>query len=403
MKLGFRIALRYVMAGGSQTYLMMALVMIGVTAYTFITATVTGVQKSVIDQTLGSSSHVTVEPYDRLPLVLDSSKEVLPVIIRGQQRDKKISDWKSVMKRIEGLAGITSLSPTVTGSGFAIKGTQSRPISLKGGYTDQLDGIVDVKTSIIQGEFKLDSGRCVIGITLAKKLSLSLGEKVRLQSEKGIIATYQIAGLISKGNPNFDESTVWLDLHDAQRMMELPGAITAIETKLSDIWVADAVARRLSDRTGLDCKPWTRENGQIMTLITSQNLATGVIRAFALLSVAVGIASVLNVTVSQKSKEIGIVKSMGAKANQITATFVILGGLIGFVGGILGAVLTYISTSAIVGATKDLPKGGPTVSMDFRPEYIWQAILVAITVAVVGAIIPARKASRLDPVEAIRV
>jgi lipoprotein-releasing system permease protein len=216
------------------------------------------------------------------------------------------------------------------------------------------------------------------------------------------IASFQVRGIVYAGTPAFDETNVFVYLPDAQRLLRKTGAITSIETKLYDLWDADKLADRIQDRTGLEAKPWNRENGQIMSLITSQNLATGVIRAFALLSVAVGIASVLNVTVTQKSKEIGILKSMGARGINITSTFVALGGLIGVVGGIFGAILSYASTVLVGGLTKAAPKGTPSFTMDFRPEYIWQAVAVAIVVAMLGAIIPSRKAARLDPVEAIR-
>jgi lipoprotein-releasing system permease protein len=402
MIFGFRVAIRYLLSGGGQTILMVSLVMIGVTAYTFITATVQGVQSNVIDSTLGSSSHVTIEPWDRLPVLIAEAENILPTTVQGQQRDKVITDWKSVLERIEGLPGIVAVSPSVVGSGFAIRGTQLRPISIKGGFTEEVNGIVDLRKDLTAGSFLLDSGGCVIGVTLARKLNLGIGDKFRIQSEKLDIASFQVRGIVYAGTPAFDETNVFVYLPDAQRLLRKTGAITSIETKLYDLWDADKLADRIQDRTGLEAKPWNRENGQIMSLITSQNLATGVIRAFALLSVAVGIASVLNVTVTQKSKEIGILKSMGARGINITSTFVALGGLIGVVGGIFGAILSYASTVLVGGLTKAAPKGTPSFTMDFRPEYIWQAVAVAIVVAMLGAIIPSRKAARLDPVEAIR-
>jgi len=298
MIFGFRVAIRYLLSGGGQTILMVSLVMIGVTAYTFITATVQGVQSNVIDSTLGSSSHVTIEPWDRLPVLIAEAENILPTTVQGQQRDKVITDWKSVLERIEGLPGIVAVSPSVVGSGFAIRGTQLRPISIKGGFTEEVNGIVDLRKDLTVGSFLLDSGGCVIGVTLARKLNLGIGDKFRIQSEKLDIASFQVRGIVYAGTPAFDETNVFVYLPDAQRLLRKTGAITSIETKLYDLWDADKLADRIQDRTGLEAKPWNRENGQIMSLITSQNLATGVIRAFALLSVAVGIASVLNVTVT---------------------------------------------------------------------------------------------------------
>lgn len=402
MKLGLRLAFRYVLSGGSQTALMAALVMIGVTAYTFITATVQGVQANVIDQSLGSSSHLTVEPFDRLPQTLNPSAETLVVVQSGNQRDKRISDWQSVMKRMATVPGIIAISPNINGSGFAERGTQIRPITIKGGNADELENIVHMKKNLVAGNFQLSAGRVVLGKTLAGRLSVGVGDRLRLRSEKGVAFEVWINGIVYAGSPNFDDGTVFTSLADAQRLMNLEGGISTIETKVDEIFSADQVAFRVADRTGLRAKPWTEENKQIMTLIQSQNIATGVIRGFALLSIAFGIGSVLNVTVAQKSKEIGIIKGMGGQTGSILSAFVCLGALIGLIGGVSGAGLTYVVMAMIRTALGAAPKGSPTFSMDFRPEFIWQAVVSSLIVASLGAIVPARNASRMDPVEAIR-
>lgn len=402
MRLGFRLGLRYVLAGGTQTLLMMVLVMIGVTAYTFITATVVGVQSSVIDQSLGASSHITVEARERLPLTLEASRGELVVTQTGQQRDKKITDYRSLMERLDANPNLTAVSPVVSGGGFISRGTQSRPITIMGCDAERMEKIIQARKDLELGEFKLEAGDVVLGRTLAKRLNISLGDRVRVNSDKGISADFRVTGVLYKGTPPIDEQNIYVKLEDGQRLLDRVGNISAIETKVADVFTADAIAASL-DMGDLDVKPWTRENTQVLTLIQSQNLATGVIRGFALLSVAFGVASVLNVTVAQKSKEIGILKGMGGRTSTFMVTFISLGGAIGALGGVMGAGLTYLAMAAVKSVSAAAPKGSPSLSMDFRPEYISQAIYLSVIVAMVGAILPSWKAARLDPMEAIRI
>jgi len=401
---GFYTALRYVQSGRNQTILMLCLVMVGVTAYTFITATVQGIQSDVIRNSLGSSSHVTIEPFDDLPIVdrtIDRG-QVLSTIQTGQQREKKISDWPSEIARLGELPEITVISPAVLGSGFVERGTQSRPVSIRGGEPELMDLIVNIKKDLVEGVFDLSAGKAVIGITLAKKLNVSVSDRVRVISNRGVQTNVQIAGIVYAGNPIADESTIYVTLGDAQRLLRLDGSISAIEVKVKNVFDAAKVAEILRQRVKLKCTPWMENNTQVLTLISSQNIATGVIRAFALLSVALGIASVLNVTVTQKGKEIGIIKSMGAVQSQVLYVFIFLGGFIGLLGGLAGAFLSYVLNAALKVVSANTQKGAPSFATDFQMRQVWEAVIVAVLVAVIGAYIPARKASKLDPVEAIR-
>lgn len=400
----YKVASRYLFAGRGQTLLMLSLVCVGITAYAFITSTVQGIQSSAIKNTLGSSAHITIEPFDNLPY-LDpelTGSALVSKVQTGQQREKKIDNWQSIVRKVESIPGIKAVSPTVLGSGFAEKGTQSRPITIRGGYPEQLDSIVNIKEDLESGEFRITPGTCVIGSTLAKKLNIVPGDRLRLLSNKNLSQSFQLAGVVYAGSPIIDEQTVFVYLSDAQRLAAIGSGISVIEMAVPDVFLAKTVSDRAQDVTGLESSSWQETSLQIVNLLSSQNLATGFIRLFALVSVALGIAAVLNVTVTQKSKEIGILKAMGAVQSQILFVFIFLGASIGLIGGSAGAAASIGINFLIRKMAAEAPKGSPTFAVEILPHQLIEAVVIACLIAAFGAYLPARKASRLDPVEAIR-
>ena len=135
---------------------------------------------------------------------------------------------------------------------------------------------------------------------------------------------------------------------------------------------------------------------QLMNALRSQSLSTQMISLFVALSVALGIASVLSVSVVQRTREIGILRAMGTTRAQMLRVFLVQGGLFGLAGSVVGALAGY----GLVGAFNTF---GP--KLFFIPVNPWLpvfAALLATVTGIVAAAVPARRASRLDPVEAIR-
>jgi len=129
-------------------------------------------------------------------------------------------------------------------------------------------------------------------------------------------------------------------------------------------------------------------------------MSKNLIRVFALVSVAFGIASVLGVSVVQKSKEIGIMKGMGTKTWQILMIFLFSGGLIGIIGAPVGAGLGATLINFL--ASRPAPPGGTGFPGRFEMAFFWQAVIISFIVCLLSGLGPARKAAKMDPVEAIR-
>jgi lipoprotein-releasing system permease protein len=243
----------------------------------------------------------------------------------------------------------------------------------------------------------------VIGAELAKDLGAGLHDKIRTRSGKGRELVFTIAGIFRAGVKEINERSLYLSLTNAQRLLDLVGYLTAVEMKIDDVFQANAIADRLAPKTGLKASSWMRDNKDILAALNGQSGTSLLIKIFVMISVAFGIASVLIVTVVQKSREIGILKSMGARTRSITLIFLLQGLFVGLIGSLVGCVLG----SGLVWLILLIPgEGGLAKGKLFPAElelaYLWQAFAVSVLIGMAAGIAPARRAAQLDPVEVIR-
>jgi len=163
-----------------------------------------------------------------------------------------------------------------------------------------------------------------------------------------------------------------------------------------DIFGADAVAQRIGGRLGLKAESWMQTNGQLMNALRSQSMSTRMISLFVALSVAFGIASVLSISVVQRTREIGILRAMGMQRAQLLRVFLVQGALLGLAGSTLGAGVGY-------GLVWVFNTFGPKLFyIPVSPWLVPMAMLLATLTGVLAALVPSRRAAGLDPVVAIR-
>ena len=156
------------------------------------------------------------------------------------------------------------------------------------------------------------------------------------------------------------------------------------------------MAARIGRLTGLKAESWMETNAQLMNALRSQSLSTRMISVFVALSVALGIASVLSVSVVQRTREIGILRAMGTTRQQMLRVFLVQGALFGLAGSLLGGLAGY----GLVGAFNTF--GPKLFYIPVDPWLLVAAAVLATVTGIVSAAIPARRAAGLDPVEAIR-
>src|SRR5690606_22017639 len=185
-------------------------------------------------------------------------------------------------------------------------------------------------------------------------------------------------------------------LKQAQSLLALPGGVTVIDLTVEDLFGADRIAARVRGLTGLQAESWMETNAQLMNALASQNMSTRMISFFVAMSVTLGIASVLAVSVTQRTREIGILRAMGTRRAQMRRVFLVQGAVLGLAGSAIGAL-------AGLGLVAAFNTFGPRLFIIPLPPGLIPAAMALATVAGAGAAwVPASRAARLDPVEAIR-
>jgi lipoprotein-releasing system permease protein len=396
------VALRYLREARAQTALILAAVAVGVSVIVFLSALINGLQKSLVEQTLGAQPHVVLSTPDLVARPLPTPGVFAATTIeKAPQRMRSIEQWPTILAQVERVPGVVAASPTVTGAAFATRGVAQKPVLVRGIDPERFLAVVDVKSKTTQGRFLVTGNDVVIGAGLADLLGVAVSDKIRLTTADGRDALVVVAGVFDLGNKEMNERWVLASLRTAQMLFDLPGGASTVELKVAEVFEADRVAGDVAALTGLDADSWMKVNAQLLVGLRSQDNSKYMIQFFVVVAVTLGIASVLIVSVVQKSREIGILRAVGTSRGRILRVFLIQGGLVGlvgsFVGSALGAGLALFFERLAVN-----PDGSPRFPVDLNAQLFASASVLAIGIGLVAAAIPARRAARLDPATVIR-
>jgi len=392
------IAMRFLRQGRAQTLLILVGIAVGVAVIIFVTALIAGLQDNLIDRTLGTQAHVRVEAPREVNLVAGAPAGVVQLVFEDPrpQALRPIDNWLQVRDVLDRLPGVAAVSPLVSGPAFGRRGDAVQSVALVGVDLERYLRVIPLDENMVEGRLEVGSGNAVIGRQLAEDLGLRLGGKLRLDAGDGREAIVNVAGIFELGVRELDARYVYLDLKQAQSLLALPGGVTGIDMTVEDLFGADRIAARVRGLTGLKAESWMESNAQLMNALSSQSISTRMISFFVAISVALGIASVLAVSVAQRTREIGILRAMGTRRGQMLLVFLVQGAVLGLAGSALGALAGW-------GLVAMFNTFGPGLFFIPVPRALVPAAMALATLAGIGAALtPAWRASRLDPVEAIR-
>jgi lipoprotein-releasing system permease protein len=275
------------------------------------------------------------------------------------------------------------------------------------------------------GDFSFRDGRgtprgAVIGSLLASRLSAFPGAKLTLvTASSGPVnpifgiptprwVEFEVTGIFETGMYEYDNSYIYVDLAVAQEFAGLDSAVTGIEVRTADRWVAPTVAAAIDSALGYPylTRDWQQQNSSLFRALKLEKLGMSVILALIIMVAAFNIVSTLTMVVRDKTREIGILKAMGMPRDSIRRIFLLQGVFIGVVGTGLGLLLG--STTGFVLERFELVKLDPSVyfidhlPVLMQPEDVVVIVLLSVGVAILATLYPAATAGKLYPIEAIR-
>lgn len=404
--LGFEltVALRFLREGRMQTALIIGGAGIGVAVIFFITAVLTGVQTDLIRRVTGAQPHIVIKPPEEIvsPLIAGSAEVPRLAAVQARpQRLNTIDGWQGLARATEQTEGVIAVAPVVSGAALGIKGDASRAVSVLGTELERYLRVVRLDDKIKTGVLQIDPGDAFIGLELAKDLGAVLGDRFRVQSAQGNSEVLRIRALLDLGSRDLNRRYIYTDLRTAQSLFGIPGRITNLDVSVREMMRADEVAARLRIQSGQLIESWIQNNNFIFTAISNQNIMTLLIKVFITIVVALGIASVLVVSVVQKRKEIGILRAIGATRRQMQTVFLLQGVMVGVCGALLGSGLGLLLVVVFSHVLRNA-EGQALFSLDFDFGLIGIVVLAAAVLGLLSAVLPARNAARLDPAQAIR-
>lgn len=397
------VAIRFLREGKVQTFFIIGGVAIGVGVIVFMSALLMGLQANFVKRVLTGQAHIQLLPPKEVSRVLptDSAVQIDTILQVPLQRAKSIDQWQSLAVQIRALPQVKVVSPAVAGSALVVRGAASRAISLLGIEPDLYFQIVPMTDKMVKGTATISVNDILIGTELALDLGLNVGDKLRVTAANGNSNTFSVSGIFDLGNKAANGRTTMMAIRSAQSLLGLVGGVTSLDMTLHDVYAAELVAQQITAQTGVQADSWIKTNEQFFTAVNAQSTANTAIRVFVGLSVAFGIASVLVVSVVQKSREIGILRAMGITRGQIMRIFLMQGGLLGFGGALAGSFLGFAGLALWQQLQKN-PDGSVMFAISLEPSLFLSALVLASLTGLIASYAPALRAAKLDPVVAIR-
>ena len=386
MRLGWKIASRFLKSNKGQTILIILGIAIGVSVQIFIGSLIQGLQKGLIEKTIGNSSQITVLPDNEEKTILDY-EEIVTQLLEVDSRIKYVS-------------------PVNDHAAFLSFEEESQSILLRGFDLEKADQIYDFSNQMVEGKLPENKNEIILGTSVKETYGLSVGDEVTITTVEQKEELCKVVGFFDLKVASINDNWGIASLATSESIFDTKDTVTSIEMQVnaSDVFAADEVATIIENKyqsKDIMVENWKKQNEQLLSGLSGQSISSYMIQVFVLISVVLGIASVLAITVMQKSKQIGILKAMGLKNATTSFIFLFEGlilGVFGAIGGILlGLLLAFSFTKFALN-----PDGTPVIDLYISASFIAGSGCIAVLSSVFAALIPAKRSSSLNPIDIIR-
>ncbi len=402
-----RVGLRYMRAKRKQTFVSVISafsvlgVMLGVMTLIIVLGVMNGFETDLREKILGTVSHLDV---------MDQSSRV-------------VHGWAELSTRLERFDGVKATTPYVYGQAMLSTSGRVRGVVVRGIDLATAGKVIALPKYLEKG--KLDDLRgkpgklsgVIIGKELGALNSIRVGDVVQLISPQGRrtpvgaipkVQNFRVAGIFKSGMYEYDANIVYMNLPESQKFFEMGDGVSGIEVNLVDIYGASEVGSRIEKTLGTPfwTRTWKDKYRNLFSALKLEKVAMFVILTFIVLVAAFNIVISLIMLVIEKSRDIAVLKALGATSSRIMRIFVAQGMAVGIVGTFLGAVGGLVGSALLARyPIVELPEEIYTITrLPVAVKGLDVAIIcvVALTICFLATLYPSIRAARLEPVEALR-
>ncbi len=400
---------RYLKAGRRQGFIsLISLISIsgvalGVTALIVVLAVMTGFTQELRNKILGVNSHIIVQ---RLTGSISDYQRLLPIIL----------NQKGVIGATPYIYAQTMISSGASNTGVVLRGidptTASSVLSLAGQM--QSGNLMDLKPDPDRPHQRPG---VIIGKQLARKLRVVRHDKIRLLASSGPltpmgiipkILTCEVVGIFDTGMYEYDSSLAYVSLVTARSFLNMGNEVHGLELKVADIYQAGTIAAALMDALGPSyvAKDWMMMNKNLFSALKLEKTGMFIALVLIVLVAAFNIISTLIMVVMEKTKDIAILKSMGATSKSIMRIFIYEGLIIGLSGTLIGVagglgICKLLSRYHFIKLPSDVYPM-TTLPVKILPLDVTLIAVSAVLITFLATLYPSWQAARVNPAEALR-
>ena len=411
MSLAASIAISHLLSRRRQTIVSVLGITLGVSFFLAISAMMRGSENDFMQRLVDNSPHVTV--YDEYRNPRQQPVQIaFPSAIADIHGMKPRTELRGIRQYKEKLALIArrtdlQIAAVLQGQVIASFAGMTRGVSITGVKPEQMKNVSRIEDYFVTGSLDSLSANpsgIIIGVGLADKFQLKMGDKLSITSPSGTMHLMKIVGLFNTGSTNYDESQTFALLNRVQNLLERPNVANRLILKLQDPQQSAVVAHQIERELGYKTQSWQEASQDLMNLVLIRNLIMYSVVSAILLVASFGIYNVISTVVLEKTKDIAILKSIGFEARDIERIFLIEGAILGLIGSISGSVL---GLTLMYGLSRIAIKSPFNTTSAFLPiDWSTDQILIAIAFAMLSALfaawLPARKGGRVRPVDILR-
>jgi len=399
------VSFRYLRAKRKQKFISLISVIsvlgvaVGVMALIVVLSVYTGFTEGLRDQIIGINAHVMIH-----------------------RPGVGIADPAQLKQDVEAVSGVEVATPNIFGQALVTSGQYSSGIAVRGVDPTTVGKVLNLESKMVSGQLAdlaNDGGLplIILGRELASKLRVDLGWKVRLLSPNGTLTpmgvlpkvqTCVVGGIFATGMYEYDSSIGFVNLATARRLVGIDGnGVQSLELRVNDIDKADVVAAAVRQRIGPShlIRDWKQANQNLFAALKLEKIGIFIALALIILVASLNIISTLVMVVMEKTKDIAVLKSMGAKTGSIMRIFFYQGAVIGVTGTLLG-VGAGLGLCSLLKRYKiiELPSNVypmSTLPIKVVPEDVTVVAIVAVLITLLATLYPSWKASTVRPVDAL--